>query len=485
MKSYPKIPRHDIEFVPSELFTADDLVVLEKLDGMNFRFILYEERFSDAYSDSVQELDPTDGDVIFATKSGPNGSISEPLDEYLPSYRDAIKSLREIDTDAIRDAHDQYGPLLWFGEHMSKQTIDYDYESDPPPTPIGFDIYALERDSRDLSDLPENKYKETFVGFLETDTAQHLFELIGIETAPVVQRGMTVNPDDFRVPESTYTDAPAEGVILRSDTLKRRAKLVTETFREMHKKKTGSYTQGDDPVDWFISAIVTPQRVTKHARRLVTEHGYDFSTDDPFATAVTQTVLKDSWEEEFVELQDISQEFAPADLHGPAHEQVRQTLDRLLQKNTGTTESITSDWRDKETTRNSTQKVSPKDISSVEKSVHQELTDDNSVEQALVSVILGRDEIEDTLDSLQNDREKALDGWVIDPATEKLMDRFWSGNADTLWQLHITFTPNAIQNEIANAVRETVEDIADVDLSSSSDTWTPDEANTEGLGELF
>lgn len=49
MKVYPKIPRYDHPVVPTDLFVADDLVVLEKVDGSSFRFTLYDERYADCY----------------------------------------------------------------------------------------------------------------------------------------------------------------------------------------------------------------------------------------------------------------------------------------------------------------------------------------------------------------------------------------------------------------------------------------------------
>jgi len=62
MKRYPKVPRHDHGFVKQEWFDSDTYI-LEKYDGSNLRFMLYDDRYSEYY-----DIDATHGEIIIGSK---------------------------------------------------------------------------------------------------------------------------------------------------------------------------------------------------------------------------------------------------------------------------------------------------------------------------------------------------------------------------------------------------------------------------------
>lgn len=495
MKAYPKVPRHDLPFVPDELFEAEDLYLLEKMDGGNFRFMLYEERFKDEYEDDVLQYNPSDGDLIFGSKGVVRGIVSDPIHNFDSDFHAGIFALRSIPTDTIRQIHDDYGPLVWFVEHMVPHTIDYNYTSDPPPAIIGFDVYTPRDDDRESEDFPSNPYREKFIGYLDVETARELFERIGVQFTPIVQSpeefGSVFDPNDFDVPESEYASRQAEGVVIRSDSLQVRSKLVTEEFRELHKMSMGGNpSEADTPIEWIVDSLITTARIRKHSRRLIMDEGYEFSTQDKFVELVTEQVLVDAWTEEFVEIQDIDEPIIPADVHDPAKERVRHVLERMEQMGARTDSDPTMAW----TSIDGNMKAEPQTIqrtiaSDIESDVKAKINHGLTPEDALIDVLVGDSQyIQEQLFELESDDGRDLDGWAVTPAVDMLMDQFWVSDKSkaSLWCLSIEFTPIKVKNRVREKVRNQIEEIAEVDLDSGGESWEPDsDYNTDGLGNIF
>lgn len=126
---YPKIPNYYHESVPNEFFDADNLVIIEKFDGSNCKICMYDERYSDLYGQDVHAHNPVDGDIFISSKKRIRGRLSDPIDDIDDVFTRLVTELRdELDVAALRDLHDEYqSPLLLFGEHMVKHTLDYEY----------------------------------------------------------------------------------------------------------------------------------------------------------------------------------------------------------------------------------------------------------------------------------------------------------------------------------------------------------------------
>lgn len=56
MKQYPKVPRYDHPVIPENFYLEGMLWLTEKMDGSNFRFSLYEDRFADRYPEAVRAI---------------------------------------------------------------------------------------------------------------------------------------------------------------------------------------------------------------------------------------------------------------------------------------------------------------------------------------------------------------------------------------------------------------------------------------------
>lgn len=493
MKKYPKVPRHDLDFVPEELFAADDLYLLEKMDGMNLRFTLYEEKFKDEYSEQVRDTKPSHGDLVFGSKTVVRGSASDDLEEFDPELRPAVRRLREIPKEPIESFQEDHGPLTFYMEYMVPHTLDYGYQNSPPPELIGFDVYSSRDDHRSGDDYPSNPYKEKFVGFLDLEDSREMFQEIGIQLAPIVATpesiGRKFNPSDFEVPISEYADVRAEGVVIRSDSMQVRSKYVRESFREMHKSAMGGYAnKSEEPHKWLAEALVSPQRIRKVVRKMVMSMGYSFSEDDRFIDTVAQTTLVDAWTEEFSEIQDIDSEITPSNIHEPARNRTENVIERMKMTSAQTDQNPAEVWSSLDNTTDTSVATKPSVIDrgrSKEKEISMEcINSDLDTEDVLIDEIVGQDAVSEIIERKDN-----LDGTDLKPVADKIEDRFWTSKTSemVLWRLTVPFNPTEVRQKITERVKTKIEDETGLDLDRGGASWDPsaDEADFEGLGDMF
>jgi len=144
---------------------------------------------------------------------------------------------------------------------MVKHSLEYNWEKTPQV--IGFDIYNHREDR-----------------YLPTQKAYEHFNRHQIFTAPVVDKKTVedFNPQEYEVPESRFRDGKMEGVvIINTDQVEddrsgfsTRAKLVTEEFKEKHKKGTGA-RQSVEAIkghEKIVSKYCTNARIRKHINKM-------------------------------------------------------------------------------------------------------------------------------------------------------------------------------------------------------------------------
>jgi hypothetical protein len=113
VKVYPKVPRHDHPVVPDGFFDRVDLELVEKYDGSSFRVTLYEERYADRYPEQVTDAADGDGSLVFGTQRTVRGCHRDSLEDIDGALHRAVRCLRDgVDTEALRAAHDEHGPLV-------------------------------------------------------------------------------------------------------------------------------------------------------------------------------------------------------------------------------------------------------------------------------------------------------------------------------------------------------------------------------------
>jgi hypothetical protein len=336
MKRYPKIPRHNHPVIEN-FFEDGQAYVTEKYDGTNFRFTLYEERFQEYYThpkfkDSVTELDPETGDLIFGLKGTLRGTSQTDIEELDGNLNRIVNYLKsEVDKSQVKKLQSKFGPLIFFCEGMVYHTLDYGYLENPPPPIIGFDVYSFKDDSRE--EITPKPYEETFEGFFETPTAMSLFEQINVPQASPsedveVMDLESFDPETYQVPESKLGDVKAEGVVFRKVDSFERAKYVSPKFREMNNKSWG-YTEKEAETgeELFVAIFCPPARIRKMVMKLVNEEGYEFSRS--IIEEVYPRVFDDIWEEEWREIKELDFEFNPSEVKPLIAEQCAETVKRM------------------------------------------------------------------------------------------------------------------------------------------------------------
>lgn len=325
MKTYPKVPRFDHPTVEDSFFEASDLEVIEKVDGSNFRFALYDSNYADWYD--LQDVSAKEGDVIIGSKKVIRGVLNDPIEDFDGNFRRAIEYLRKnLNKDKIKEYHKRVGgPLVFFAENMVFHTLDYEYEENPPPGLLGFDIYTPARDGRDS--IPPDPFKETFEGFLDIDEAREIFGDIGIPFIHNVDKTFEeLLEGDF--PKSNYADKTVEGVVLRNDDRDRRVKMVRDEFKELNRKAFGlnedDATNGEEVI---TARYCTNARIRKIVRKMVVDEGKEFSLH--LNNELYERVYEDMWAENWHEIKDASVEFTPSKIKPLVAERCIETLRRM------------------------------------------------------------------------------------------------------------------------------------------------------------
>lgn len=315
MKKYPKVPRYDHPALEGEnLWGAEDLSLLEKMDGQNYRFFLYD----DAYGYYVREVDNnpnfradfdkseiSNGDIVFGTKNVFRGTTNMKKSNVGNKYHRAYEKLNNIDKDCLKEIQDKEGPIILFAEHMIHHSMkQYYHGENTAPALIGFDIYKPGLDDRE--NYSANPYEEKFIGFLSLDKSKEIFEEIGVTFTNIIG-GENIDSfedvDDYNNFVSLYADT-AEGVVFRSDSLKLRAKKTSEYFQEINKKYWGmNKDEADNGEQYIVASFVTTPRVRKIFNKIRNKN-LDYND-------VSKMVWDDIWEEEVEEIKQLDLKLNP------------------------------------------------------------------------------------------------------------------------------------------------------------------------------
>lgn len=349
MKSYPKIPAFDHPKVNSDIFSHNETIVLEKYDGGNIRFTLYESEFHTQYSDSVLNCDPTDGDIVFGSKGKVKGKVDESTEKFAGAYENVILFLRSsVNRDAIRDFQSKYGPVTIFGENMVTHTVDY-YSSAQTKIPpiIGFDIFI--ESYQDTQTEKQYGYDEGFEGFVSYDIVVDVLENANISTATSLDHSSIYNPETDEtptVPMSSISSVQAEGVVFRNDTdeFSSRVKYRRPEFIEKNKEVFGNNPDAvPDGAEWIVAKYCTNARIQKVLTKMVVDEGREFSLQ--LNDVLYPRVVDDIWDEHYHEIKQLDMKFNPSNISPLVAERCISRL-RLLEQNARITNREPTDiWR--------------------------------------------------------------------------------------------------------------------------------------------
>jgi len=186
MKQPPEIPT--IESAPPELLASGHLWILEAVVGSPLRFRLQNSGI----------IEFGDGERVYA--SG---------DELPPQYQHAVRHIcSRLDREALRAAVDDPSAIIFFGTAMQYQGVEYDWERTP-------------------SFLGQEVWSATNERFRPPDAVDGIYERLGLQAVTPLEQELPArdfDPDRYEIPQSTWYDGPAAGVVIR-DKQGHRARL--------------------------------------------------------------------------------------------------------------------------------------------------------------------------------------------------------------------------------------------------------------------
>jgi len=483
IKKYPKVPHYDHDSVEESFYSADDLVILEKADGSNFRLCMFDSRFTSHYGEELLRLNPVDGDVFIGTKNKIQGEISEDESNFDGNFSRLLSFLRDsFDLKSLRVAHEQYDtPLIIFGEHMIQHTLDYGYESSPPPAVLGFDVFKL----NEYVNPPSNPFKQRFEGFLPLNEAFKVIQSVGIEPIHVIDRLESgLNPENISVPMSNYASVQAEGVIIRSDTQNRRTKYLTEHFKEKHKSKWGmNETDAESGEELFVSRYISNARIRKNVHKLVHRNDSRSLT----TSRVTEVVVADAWEEELYDIQTIGIELNPAKVYELAYErcdEVIETMQTNAELNDTTLDTL---WKYTSEEEPETEISSFNINTSIISSITNKIQNSNTPNRKLVRDIFTENYINSVAEEIESSDSRDMGRWVYKPTYEECKETLWFGKTNLLANLKAPIIPAEINTALLEYVKEQIKQRPDVEINEKSEDWEPEisNADTDGFNYLF
>lgn len=264
MKKYPKIKylgSAETKGIFDKL--SNEVVVQEKIDGANFRFMI------------------KDGNLTFGSRN-----VAQVENKNYDQFANTIEYLEEsIDEPKIdRD-------LVYVGEATQKHTLEYDWEEIPQF--LGFDV--LHKDSG----LP-----------LSWGIAKEKFDKIGLDFVPILWRGEVrkwKNKDmQTFLDSSEYRDGKPEGIVIKNYERLNNfdkplfAKVKIEEFREKAKAKFGDNKAKRTNTAYAVEKYLTESRIRKIILKMTEEEGKELAR--PLMEDLIYRVAEDILDEHIVDL---------------------------------------------------------------------------------------------------------------------------------------------------------------------------------------
>lgn len=407
MKEYPKVPRFDHPVVKDK-WVSSDSVILEKYDGSNFRFALYDEYFENY----CEIQDANFGDFILGSSSVYNTENNVHNFDKSLKFDSRLKYIKnKVNFEKMKKLQIEYqSPIIVFAENMVTHTLEY---SDDVPQLIIFDIYVPSLDEN--KSVSEYDYEEEFTGFLDWDEIERISEnILNMRSARRINKDIEYNNlSRSIIGKSEFSDSRAEGYVIRNDRLNRRIKIRTKEFMEMNKKIWGSNIDESDPEEKkIIYKYATNTRIKKETNKILKKKKCD-KIDKNILEDITVSVVDDIWVEEWQEFCD--KEFNPSNMYKYAAERVAGTLIRpnLFKIDDENIKNKASEW-DEEV---DIQTVVPKDP-----------------EEYILSMI-NEEDMKDISKKILDNTDREFGNWIIEELTHEVKSRLWYNMRDEIMKI--------------------------------------------------
>jgi len=267
---YHKIKQFGDDENKELLSDPEDIIIIEeKIDGANFRFMI------------------KDGVMIFGSRNNIICEGDAELDKNYKSWKRCVEyvkeKIRRLEIMHVEGA-------IFYGECCIRHSMGYNWETMPPF--LGFDIYSL-------------KEKR----FLDWDEKQFIFEKnLGLPLVPLVKKCKAKDIkkiDEKLVPKTLYPspsakDLLAEGVVIKNYGKQIFAKVVREAFKEVNREAFGNNKKFvKDDSERIVAVYATNARIDKCAFKLL-ESGEKLGME--LMHKLPKMVLEDIYEENWKEI---------------------------------------------------------------------------------------------------------------------------------------------------------------------------------------
>lgn len=299
MQKYPKI-KYLGSAETKGIFdkSSDEVVVQEKIDGANFRFMV------------------KDGDLTFGSRNVPQVE-----NKNYDQFADTIEYLEEnIDKSKMdRD-------LVYIGEATQKHTLEYNWEEIPQL--LGFDV--LHRDSG----LP-----------LNWELAKEKFNKVGLAFVPILWRGKVKEWEEKDIKDflegSKYRKGKPEGIVIKNyerlNNFDRPlfAKVKIEEFREKAKAKFGDNKAKRTNTAYVVEKYLTESRIRKIILKMIKEEGKELAR--PLMEDLIYRVAEDILDEHIIDLyrEKKVEEIDFNVLNKMVPDKCLETIDKMMEENAG------------------------------------------------------------------------------------------------------------------------------------------------------
>ena len=302
---YHKIKRlGDLENKHIFLNPDDEIVIQEKIDGGNFRFMISNGKV--IIGSRTQQLTDDEGEDSNMNKM----------------FKRCADFVREKIT-ATEIPLDQFNGLIFFGENCVKHTMSYDFDNMPPF--LGFDIYSISRES-----------------YLDWTETHNLYETLNLPMVPLINRTYAKNiceVTDDNVPDSKYAlesavDKKAEGIVFKNYKEGIFAKYVRDAFKEKNSEAFGGnpkYNKVDDTNDnEFLFKYITNARIEKLIFKAIDEGN---ELDMKIMPIIIKGVYLDTIEEEWREIMTSNWKLDFKNIRRLCAARVRSVLSQVITNN--------------------------------------------------------------------------------------------------------------------------------------------------------
>jgi len=263
--TYPKIHAIGKEEVKDIFSNPSDVIVIqEKVDGANFRFMVTDDGIR--FGSRTQELEQSKEHQYAKNFNRCCKYLSDKLTSL--QYKESLKH------------------KIFYGECMVKHTMDYDWSIVPPF--LLFDVYDIEHGM-----------------FYDFNEVQQFAAVLNVETVPVqriVPAGQIQQITDDDVPISKYAPRKAEGVVFKNYAKGIFAKYVLPEFKEKNAEAFGmspkqARSLGEE--ERVVATYCTNARIDKAIFKLVDDGAV---LDMSMMKHLPMNVYLDMWEENWREI---------------------------------------------------------------------------------------------------------------------------------------------------------------------------------------